>query len=314
MFGYVKPDISELKVKEYDAYRAVYCGICKSTGKWLGQSARLALSYDAVFLAAARMLASGAVPSTGEGKCAAHPFKKRPICADGEEIRYASYVTAVLTYAKISDDLRDESGLRKIRARIVSPFAHGSAKRALKRGGSAVAEAARAVGTSLARLSELEAARSPSLDETAECFGELLGAVFSAGFEGADRRILHEIGRSTGRFIYAADAADDAVRDSQSGSYNPIVLSYGDGAFEGDGKERKMTRTTGEALLRGAMLDLGRLPPAVELLCEGGDPIISAIVKNIAFSGMPKTMNSIVSKNAGAETGESIDKEDGAVE
>ena len=29
---------------------------------------------------------------------------------------------------------------------------------------------------------------------------------------------------------------------------------------------------------------------------------------------MPKTMNSIVSKNAGAETGESIDKEDGAVE
>ena len=29
---------------------------------------------------------------------------------------------------------------------------------------------------------------------------------------------------------------------------------------------------------------------------------------------MPKTMNSIVSKTAGAETGDSLDKEDGAVE
>ncbi len=313
MFGYVKPDISELKVKEYDAYRAVYCGICKSTGKWLGHAARLALSYDAVFLAAARMLAAGASPSTGDGRCAAHPFKKRPVCADGDEIRYASYVTAVLTYSKISDDLRDERGLKKLRARIVSPFAHGAAKRALKRGGGAVAEAARAAGSSLSRLSELEEARSPSLDETAERFGELLGAVFAAGFEGAKRRILYEIGRSTGRFIYAADAADDAVRDSLTGNYNPIVVSYGDGAFVGEGKKRKLALRTGEALLRGAMLDLSRLPPAVELLCEGGDPIISAIVKNIAFSGMPKTLNSIISKNAGA-AGDDHDKEDGAVE
>ena len=62
MFGYVKPDIRELKVKEYDAYRAIYCGICKSTGRSLGQAARLALTYDAVFLAAARMLAAGVSP------------------------------------------------------------------------------------------------------------------------------------------------------------------------------------------------------------------------------------------------------------
>ncbi|MBR3423501.1 MAG: hypothetical protein IKG80_03320 [Clostridia bacterium] len=314
MFGYVKPDISELKVKEYDAYRAVYCGVCKSAGKWLGHPARLALSYDAVFLAASRMLASGSALSIGSGRCAAHPFKKRPVCADCDETRYASYVTAILTYSKITDDLHDERGLKKLRARLVSPFARGSAKRALKRGGPAAAEAARAVGNSLARLSELEAARSPSLDETAECFGELLGAVFAAGFEGAKRRILYEVGRSTGRFIYAADAADDAVRDGISGNYNPIVLSYGEGAFEGEGKERRLTLRTADAILRGAMLDLGRLPPAVELLCEGGDPTVSAIVKNIAFSGMPKTMNLIISKNAGADAVGSHDKEDDAGE
>ena len=104
------------------------------------------------------------------------------------------------------------------------------------------------------------------------------------------------------------------MRDSLSGNYNPIVLSYGEGAFEGEGKERKLTLPTAEAILRGAMLDLGRLPPAVELLCEGGDPTVSAIVKNIAFSGMPKTVNSILSKNAGADAAGDLDKEDGAVE
>ena len=308
-FGYVKPDIAELKVKEYDAYRAVYCGICKSTGRSLGQAARLALTYDAVFLAAARMLAAGVSPSIGDGRCALHPFKKRPLCEDNEEIRYASYITSILTYAKISDDVRDERGSKKLRARLVSPFAHGAAKRALKKGGPAVAEAARAVGTSLSRLSGLEAARSPSLDETAECFGGLTAEIFAAGFSGDARRILFETGREVGRFIYAADAADDAVRDAASGGYNPIVLSYGDRAFEGEGKERKLSATVGEAILRGAMLDLSRLPPAVELLCEGGDPIISAIVKNIVNSGMPKTMNEIISKNVGAADAANLSKE-----
>ena len=31
MFGYVKPAYPELLVKEYELYRAVYCGICEAT-------------------------------------------------------------------------------------------------------------------------------------------------------------------------------------------------------------------------------------------------------------------------------------------
>ena len=300
MFGYVRPDIAELRVKEYDVYRAVYCGICKSTGRALGSAARLELSYDSVFLAASRMLASGESPETVKERCAAHPFKKRLTCTDCDGIRYASYITAILADAKVRDDLRDERGFKRLRARIASPFTRSAAKRALMRGGDDAAEAARAIENSLSRLSKLEDDRTPSLDETAECFGELTAEIFAAGFEGPTRRILYEIGRSAGRFVYAADAADDAVRDSLSGSYNPVVLSYGDGAFDGDGKERRLTPSAAEALLRGAMLDLGRLPPAVELLCEGGDPTISAIVKNIVYIGMPKMMNEVISKNVKA--------------
>lgn len=33
MFGYIKPNREEMKVKEYNTYKAVYCGLCKCMGR-----------------------------------------------------------------------------------------------------------------------------------------------------------------------------------------------------------------------------------------------------------------------------------------
>ena len=43
MFGYLQVQKSELLVREYDAYKSVYCGLCKQLGKF-GYEAR-ALTY-----------------------------------------------------------------------------------------------------------------------------------------------------------------------------------------------------------------------------------------------------------------------------
>ena len=32
MFGYVKPCSAQLRVCEYETYKAVYCGLCKQLG------------------------------------------------------------------------------------------------------------------------------------------------------------------------------------------------------------------------------------------------------------------------------------------
>ena len=50
MFGYVKPDKSELRIKEYETYKAVYCALCKELGKRYGLMSRLTLNYDYTFL------------------------------------------------------------------------------------------------------------------------------------------------------------------------------------------------------------------------------------------------------------------------
>ena len=51
MFGYIKPDIPELKMKENELYKAVYCGLCKTMGKCTGCASQLTLNYDFAFLA-----------------------------------------------------------------------------------------------------------------------------------------------------------------------------------------------------------------------------------------------------------------------
>jgi hypothetical protein len=44
MFGYVVPHKPELKVKELDFYKSVYCGVCKQAGKKYGRLMRMFLS------------------------------------------------------------------------------------------------------------------------------------------------------------------------------------------------------------------------------------------------------------------------------
>ena len=56
MFGYVRPYVPDLRVREHELYRAVYCGLCRSMGKHTGCASSFTLSYDFVFLAAVRMV------------------------------------------------------------------------------------------------------------------------------------------------------------------------------------------------------------------------------------------------------------------
>ena len=46
MFGYVKTCTPQLRLCEWEAYRGIYCGLCRTLGRRFGPLARLTLSYD----------------------------------------------------------------------------------------------------------------------------------------------------------------------------------------------------------------------------------------------------------------------------
>ena len=50
MFGYVKPDKPYLYLKDETLYNALYCGVCVSIKKTLGNLPRFTLTYDIAFL------------------------------------------------------------------------------------------------------------------------------------------------------------------------------------------------------------------------------------------------------------------------
>ena len=76
MFGYVRVDKPELKVKEYEMYKAVYCSLCKSLGKHYGILSRFTLSYDFTFLALLNMSLKDGCNIIEQKRCAFNPLKK----------------------------------------------------------------------------------------------------------------------------------------------------------------------------------------------------------------------------------------------
>ncbi len=274
MFGYVKPVIKELLVKEYEFYRATYCGICRSMKKHTGFLSNATLTYDSVFLALVRMayIDDGAI-STRMGRCFLHPVKRRCMLVDNEAVEYTSYAFAILTYYKLMDDLDDEGFVRKCAVTTVRPIASRAKRKAGRR------ELAELVRDKLLRIRGLEEERCASADIPAGLFGELLGEIFAFGLLGSDRLVTYELGYHLGKFIYCADAAEDYERDRASGSYNPYCILYGG---------EPLTPENRQSIKTGLLLECQRIEAAVNLIPFDKKITAENIVKNIIYLGLTK--------------------------
>ena len=107
MFGYIVVHQPELKVREYETYRAAYCGLCRSLKNRHGRLGQMTLSFDMTFLA---LLLSGLYePETasGCGRCLAHPMQKHHYLSN-PYYDYAADMNLLLTYYKCLDDWQDE--------------------------------------------------------------------------------------------------------------------------------------------------------------------------------------------------------------
>lgn len=298
MFGYIKPYVPELKTKEYELYSAIYCGLCRSMKANTGAASALTLSYDYVFLAALRAAVAKENLSVKLKRCPFHPLKKKQIADDSQSLTYTAYVSALMTYFKLRDDISDEHGLKKLRADVLLPFA-----KAAKKHIPAALKLEDVLSPFFESLSALEKEKSPSIDETAKQFGYILGTVCSYGFDGAEQRILYEFGFHIGKYLYIIDAADDIADDCDKGRYNPILTAYGTSAFEerevpmanGKTKKKRLTeRVIGESLMTAALLELKAADSALDLLDFSESRDVEAIIKNIVYLGLPKEFDRVL--------------------
>ncbi|MGI6161565.1 MAG: DUF5685 family protein [Christensenellales bacterium] len=224
MFGYIRPYKPELKIKEYELFRAHYCGVCLSASRRCSQPVRLALSYDCAFLAT--VISSAGTPYEIKARgCIANPFKKKPV-AFGESVDFAADINAILAYHKLRDDRLD--GRTAIASAAMLAMRRGYKKAAARR-----PDADAAIIKRLDELWRLEKAGCSEPDEVAECFGRMLEDVVSIGLP--DNVAAADLAFNMGRWIYLIDALDDFDEDAEKRQYNVLGKKFTDrgSAFEG---------------------------------------------------------------------------------
>ena len=247
MFGYVRPFKGELLVKEYDAYKGVYCQVCKALGNHYGPLARLTLTYDCTFYALLALNQRDAAVRAAKKRCTCNPLKKCTyVCpADGDVyaagcFHKAAALCVIMTAHKLRDNIADENFLKGMGAR----FLYGLSRGALKKAEKDFPFMAVAVQKMMDDQQTAEKADKVSLDACSAPTAELLEALCAElGTTDSERAVLQQLGYFLGRWVYIMDAADDLQEDLQKRKFNPFIEKLGLSGFLGSelSKEQRTT-------------------------------------------------------------------------
>ena len=217
MFGYVRACKNELKIKEYEIYKAVYCSLCKKLGKSYGILSRFTLSYDFTFLALLNMSLSDDCGGFCQKRCAFNPLKKCNYCKNDSEIDMPAAAAMIMLYYKILDNILDERGLKKLGYCCLKPVFSKAHKKAAK----SYPEIEQAVSQYIIDQKKLELENCELVDAAADPTAKVMEQILSLCSEDPNqKRVLGRMGYCLGRYIYLLDAAVDLPQDIKSKNYN----------------------------------------------------------------------------------------------
>ena len=283
VFGYIKPLKAELKVKEWEVYQGIYCGLCKQLASRYGLFARMTLNYEFVFLAVLDMALREERIQFCQQNCMAHPFRKRTCCMGNQSLELCCDVAMLLTCYKLEDDLHDEGLAKRMAVRLVLPFA----RRDRKKAAACQPELAERIAQLMKRQQELEDRHCASVDEAAEPTALLMEAVLGAlSDDSMKKRTLQRLGYLLGRWVYLVDALDDWDEDVQKGRYNPFA--------EQTGQEPEECRQQRYQDARGTLyLTIAEMRKTYDLL---GIRSLDTILENVLDLGLRHSVDQIMNK------------------
>lgn len=258
-----------MKVREWNTYRAYYCGLCKQLAREYGFAARMLLNYD---LVTAALLADGAAQRTAEicpERCIAGPLRRRPVCQRTEGLALAADALVLTAYYKMADDCADERGVRRLAAHTGRAFLSRAHKKAQAR----QPELDKLLAEQMAAQGAAEQRQTRSADEAADATARMTQAIFAASVPGS--RAAARLGLFVGRILYYLDAAEDYEKDAARGRYNVFALQ---------GLRREEAVCEAQRLCR---LSAGEAALAYNLLPAGPT---KPLLDNIIFLGLPHSI------------------------
>lgn len=221
MFGYVTPYKMELKIKDYEMFKAYYCGLCISIKNNFSNLCRMSLNYDMTFLG---MLLDSLECSKHKyvvTRCIAHPMKKKPKVIDNKALDYAAFCNVALVYYKLLDDYNDDNSLNK---KFISMYI----KKFINKSGEDLSPILVNIEENIKNLSSLEKSQNIiSIDELSDPFASLTAFIISYYYKNEDfYDNLYNLGYNLGRWIYIIDAYDDLKEDMEKHKFNAINKAF----------------------------------------------------------------------------------------
>lgn len=220
MFGYVVPDKPNMFIKDFTLYRAFYCGLCKCIGKRCGQAMRLTTNYDVTFLSVFVHALTGTAIEIGNEVCILNPVRKKSVVKRNPLMEKIVDVNTILAHCKAVDDVNDDkSAGKKLADALVI-------KRHYKKACRRYPEAAEIIKKGFDELNRLEGERCENEDLIAHQFATILKELtrLLAGEDYSDA--AGDLMYNLGRWVYFADAFDDADEDAKKGEFNVFLAGY----------------------------------------------------------------------------------------
>lgn len=280
MFGYVTVDKSEMLCKDFDAYKAVYCSLCKQLGKEYTFLSRFILSYDCTFYAVLALALDNKCPGFCSGRCKFNPIKKCNYLKDGDSaLSKAAAFSVISVYFKLVDNITDGNFFEKCACYILLPLFKAFRSKARKK----YPQIDTAVEIMSKSQLEVERDKSCSVDKAAEPTAKMLATVMcDLSQNDEEMRVYYNFGYFLGKWIYLCDAAADFDDDLKHGGFNPYIIAYGDDNHSHICDiEESLNHCLSEAYLSYNLMEFNRF---------------KSIVDNILVHGLPKKQRSILYK------------------
>lgn len=219
LFGYIRASKGDLKVKEYEFYKAVYCSLCKTMGREYSPLSRFTLSYDFTFLALLNMALKDGCDAVERKHCVFNPLKKCIFCKNDYDIKLPAATAVMLNYYKVLDNINDEKGLKKLGFVIAKPFFKAPYKKAANK----YPQIDEILSEYITSQTIAEKSPNCDLDMAADPTAKMLSALFmELTNDKAQKRVLDRLGYCIGRYIYLIDAYCDLEDDIKHKSFNPL--------------------------------------------------------------------------------------------
>jgi len=221
MFGYVTPYKMELKIKDYEMFKAYYCGLCISIKNNFSNLCRMTLNYDMTFLGILLDSLEYSKHKYVVTRCMAHPMKKKPKVIDNKALDYAAFCNVALVYYKLLDDYNDDNSLNK---KFISMYI----KKFINKSKDDLSPILVNIEENINKLSSLEKSQDAiSIDELSDPFASLTAFIISYYYKNENFfNDLYNLGYNLGRWIYIIDAFDDLKEDIEKHKFNAINKAF----------------------------------------------------------------------------------------